>query len=166
MERERNSQKAKFWAAQNVLEPLARTFKTDKSLATFTRKARTRAYLVKRHRRELSYSYRVTALGSEARGTAYEINIPTTMRTDLMVARCLARLIFNRTRVADIAAFHGWEYCGIFLDVVHALMGKNAGALLKASYQAKGVRFKPKKVVKVTPEMLERLALARAKRVS
>jgi hypothetical protein len=169
MPRERNSQFGKFWKAQSVLDSIDRPFKTKKGMTTYIRKATDRAFLRRRYP-ELAKPIHIEFLPKfhREKGSSLSVSIPENRMNMHCVLYCLTRVIWCRearkTRGGTTWAYNGWQWAAIYLDVVQSLMGKEAADLLKSAYSVYRVRWKPKKKVEVTDEMLERLAAARAKR--
>jgi hypothetical protein len=170
MPRQRNSQYGKFWAAQSTIDSHGRDFTAARALP-YIKKAQARVFLLRRYP-SFARSFRVDWLprNHRERGDYWSIGIPEGKYDECTIIYCLARVIWSResssSRDGREWAYTGWQWASIYLDLVHALMGKPAADLLKAAYQVHGVRWKPKKKVTVTPAMLERLAAARAKKGS
>lgn len=163
MDRPRNTQRAKFWRAQAVLSEVSRPFKTERGVKRFVINARERAFLRRRYGEFLTRDIMVKFEGQPEAGR-WIIVAPGTEWKEHSMCRLIARVIWHRKQPYHCPlAWHGIEYCAIYVDVVQAMMGRTSAELLKNSFRAHGVRFKPKKKVTVTEEMRERLAAARAK---
>lgn len=164
MPRERDTQFARFWRAQSVINPFDKQFKTEKGLNSYVERACGRAFLLRRYPcLKLRVGVRHLRGRDREFGGYWSVGIPITSRNLRTVIYVLARTIWMRTD--DLRRAHyGWQFVAIYIDVVHALMGKAEADLLRESCKSYGVRWKPKKKVTVTPEMIERLAAARQKR--
>lgn len=169
MGRARDSQRSAFWAAQAVLETHARLIETQKRMLRFVENARSRAYLKRRYktalRREIILDFCVWDTRENFEPFYSTITVPPKKDkwTDLTMCRQIAYVLLMRTH--GQAAWHGREFCAIYLDVVRAMMGAAAYELLKGSFRKHKVRFTPKRVL--SPEQRaaarERLAKAREK---
>ena len=123
-----------------------------------------RVFLARRYpNARLTRSFDVGLKGGQLEAKAFALNIPMVHHNDWAVARMVARMLFYRCDPYEKWAWYGWEYCAILVDVTQALMGASAATMLKESMRANRVRWKPKATRTVTPEMVERLASARAK---
>jgi hypothetical protein len=77
----------------------------------------------------------------------------------------LAHIIVN---TSPTAAWHGWEFCEVYLNLIHRFLGKEAHDSLRAEFKARKVKFnKPRAKRQLTEEqraeLRERLARARAR---
>ena len=114
--------------------------------------------------------------GREGRGHAtasfnhnkFEIRVPTRQngawaRRKWVALHELAHALTYQSRPA-----HGWEFASAYLDLVRGSLGQELHDKLKASFRAHGVRFRPKRVVNLSPaqreERRQRMAAVRAKR--
>jgi hypothetical protein len=125
---------------------------------------RDRVFLARRYpNARLGAEFSIELKGGKLGAKKYDLNIPMTCHNDWDVARTVARMIFYRCDPYERWAWYGWEFCAILVDVVQALMGQTAAKVLTESMRANRVRWKPKATRTATPEMIERLAAARAK---
>jgi hypothetical protein len=160
MTRPRNSQYAKFWKAQGILASISRELKTEKQVERFVSNARERAFLKRRYP-HLQYGIHVSHEETKLVALYNEINIPPAHRREHEICRQIAIVLFYRADWREQWAWHGWQFCAIYLDVVRAMMGKKAHDVLKASFRANRVRFAEKKSRAASPEMLAALEKAR-----
>lgn len=167
---ETDSQKGKLYKAEKVLAPMSKRLPEVKDIEKFVKKALGRATIQRRYGRHLRQSIQVKPgrNGSSATGGYWSIKMPPWSRTEYIVLHELAHTLTQRIHGFKIAG-HGWQYAGIYLDLVRYVMGKEAGDALKASFREHKVRFRPKK--KVTrqvdrAELVARMAKAREARAA
>jgi putative metallohydrolase (TIGR04338 family) len=87
-------------------------------------------------------------------------------RREPVVLHELTHLIITN-RHNNSAAWHGWEFCAVYLQLVQHYMGRDAAEALKSAYKGNKVRFRaPRKRKPLTEEqkavLRDRLAVARA----
>ncbi|AXQ69237.1 hypothetical protein HOU02_gp488 [Caulobacter phage CcrBL9] len=87
--------------------------------------------------------------------------MPRWARCEHIVLHEVAHSLTIRRHGYHVAS-HGWQYAAIYLDLVRFGMGVEAHRMLKESFKAHKVRWTPKKTRTASPEVLERLAKARA----
>lgn len=160
--RARDSQRQKVWNATNVVDALGRPV-TRAWVRRFLQTMHERAFLRRRYSTSMQRKWNV--IDKEKRGTGdggyWAITVYEGDLYTHMVVRLAARSIWWRLPVNGRMAWYGPEYAKLLLEVTQVVMGKAAAELLKESYRAHNVRWKPKKKVRVTSEMLDRLAKAR-----
>lgn len=171
MARQHDGQRAKFWAADSILDDHARSLGTETTVKRFIKDACGRAFLTRRYRAELLREI-ILRFDTNPRRRHYEtsywsIIVPPHVSawTDHNLCRQLAYIIHARRDRLGKLAWHGREFCAIYLDVVRALMGVAAHDLLRARFRYTGVRFTPKRTRTLTPEQREaaRSRMARIK---
>lgn len=94
-----------------------------------------------------------------AGGSRSGIKMPVWSRTRGMVCHELAHTVHARQQMTpnpygwQKAPAHGWEFCAIYLRIVHYMMGKDAHDALKAAFKANRVKFRaPIKRRPLSPE--------------
>lgn len=66
---------------------------------------------------------------------------------------------------APDAAYHSWQYCQIYMDLVRYCVGKEAADQVKAAFKAEGVKWKtPRKLTKPTEQQMAGLTAHNRKR--
>jgi len=101
-----------------------------------------------------------------ARGGESYINIPLWARkTDIIIHEACHTISM---REYDRIAYHGWEFCAVYLEVTLSILGEDAYSALLKSFRKHGVKFK-KPVKRVLTEeqraaLVARAAVARAAR--
>ena len=161
MARARNTQRKRYYNATSIMKSLERPL-TETEIRNLVFSAPNRKFLTSRYP-EVKRPFMGKFFGGKIRGERTYVGIPTTCHTNWYASWAVAQLIWKRRDWREEQAWHGWEFCAVLIDVVHAFMGKVAADTLRESFKLHGVRFKPKRKRKVTPEMLEHLAAARAK---
>jgi len=79
------------------------------------------------------------------------LKLPAWARTPLIILHEISHGVTIQKHGTQIA-WHGREYAAIYLDLVRHFLGTEAGDRLRASYKAKGVKHRPKRVL--SPEQL------------
>jgi hypothetical protein len=91
-----------------------------------------------------------------ANGSFHQIKMPKWSRTRGMVAHELAHTVHLRMghgRKPQEWQWHGWEFCSIYLRLVHYMMGTEAHDALKAALKQNRVKYrKPIKRRPLSPE--------------
>lgn len=163
MKRDRDSQRAKFWSAIKILGEYDRKLDGDE-VERQVKRFRANAFLARRYPDLADDPLAVRHGGRKGSGAYFiQVNKPGCTASELVYL--LARVLFNRTDTGK-PAWYGWEFAEQYLDATRVIMGKGVHDLLQARMKALRVRYAPKAKRTVTPEMLERLAQARAKRSS
>lgn len=95
-----------------------------------------------------------------AKGGASDITMPRWARTQYIVVHEVSHSIQVRTygRRLDMA-WHGWQFCDIYLRLVLYVMGREAHDALKASFKAARVKFRQPRKRELTPEQRQAAAL-------
>jgi putative metallohydrolase (TIGR04338 family) len=94
------------------------------------------------------------------------ISIPVWARNEAVVLHELAHTICLRQGGRE--AFHGWQFCAVYLRLVLYMMGREAHGVLKTAFKANRVRFtEPRKRQPLDPErraaLVARLAAYRTR---
>lgn len=146
---QRDNQRRKLYRAEDVLKAHSKRLETVKDIERFVEKLRKRATLVRRYGPELRRSFYIGdgRMRSKAGGDSRGIYMPRWSRTEFIVLHELAHSISIRKFGRSTIAGHGREFCGVYLDLVRYVLGKEAGEALKASFKAHGVKYKPKRRV-------------------
>ncbi len=170
MHEERDQQRSKLYKAERIaLETMSSPLPTIKDIELYLNKVFAKAPIQRRFGKYLNRQIEVRdGRGRlKAGGCAAYITIPVGEdkwgRHQWVVLHEIAHSITQRKYGMKPAA-HGWQFAAIYLDLVRFGMSKEAHDALKASFKAHKVRFTEKKTRKATPEMIERLAKARAMR--
>jgi hypothetical protein len=181
--KERDSQRSKLYTAEKeALEQFATPLPKVEDIQAYILKQSARTTLQTRYGRAREVANWPIMIGDgrrTRRALAYGTNkmtFPRWARKDWVVLHEWAHIIHNRldargsllksnvgTRTEELqgGASHGWQYAAIYLDLVRFCMGKEAYEALKAAFKTHKVRYKPKRSVVVTEEMLGRLKAAR-----
>ena len=170
MTEERDQQRSKLYKAEKVLWGKTKALPTTDDMDAYIRKLQTRAVLVKRFGPALTRYIRVKdGRGRRAAcGGANYISMPLWSRNEWIVLHEAAHTVTIRLFGSNVSA-HGWQYANVYLQLVKSMLGSEMHDLLKESFKKNRVRFSPKQTrakKPVTPELLERLAMARASRLT
>lgn len=167
--RERDSQRAKVYRAEEVLESFAVSLPEIKDIEGYVQ----RVWASKRVQAAFAFPNLMNVPRvHDGRGrrrpaaNASMIKMPRWCRNTHIVLHELAHVIAICHHGRGVA-WHGWQYCSVYLKLVLCVMGREAHNALKASFQKHRVRFRPKAPRKpLTPEqrmvMVARFAAARA----
>lgn len=168
--RERDTQRARVYKCDRVLMETAAALPSVRDVERFVKKT----FASKRVREAFPKAMRPTlpTVGDgrgrrAACGGPGGIKIPTWARNEAVVLHELAHTICLRQGGRE--AFHGWQFCAVYLKLVLYLMGREAHNTLKAAFKANRVRFtEPRKRQPLSPEqaaaLTERLAQYRRTR--
>lgn len=106
-----------------------------------------------------------------ARGGEIGLTLPKWARCEPVILHELAHTITIRT-LRDIA-WHGREFCEVYLNLVHFVLGQEASEALKQAFKANNVKYRkpsPRKQRILTEdqrqELRDRMAKARAARTA
>jgi len=166
----RDTQRARVYKSDSALIAIAKPLPTVKDVERFTR----RLLQMKRVKEAFPRSarYDVPNVGdgrgrSRACGGEWEIKIPLWARNEAVVTHELAHTVALREfgRRGD-AAFHGWQFCSVYLKLTLYGMGREAHDVLKAAFKVNRVKFTaPRAKRQLTDEqrqaLADRLALGR-----
>lgn len=169
--KERDTQRARLYAADDVLEPLAVTFDSIEDIERYVR----RIWKSKRLRASYPDAFRHWTrdptvrrgiANTYARGGVHGIKLPTWAWRQNVVIHELAHTITHRHFGWDVAG-HGWQFCSVYLRMTLLFMGRYAHDNLKLSFKHHRVRFRaPRKSAPVSPErraeLVARLARLRS----
>lgn len=160
MTRERDSQRSKLYKAEKVLESMSARLETVPEMDAFLKKVLSRAPIQARYGRVIQREI-VVRDGRRCRNALGGVNwikMPRWSRTQYIVLHEAAHSITQRKFGLGVAA-HGWQYAGVYLDLVRFGMGPAAGEALKASFKAHKVRFtEPRKRAPLSAEAKAALA--------
>lgn len=166
---ERDQQRSKVYKAEKVLDGKTKKLPTTHDMESYVRKIQSRAVLVKRFGWALTRNIAVKDGRGRRKacgGSSY-ISMPLWSRTEWIVLHEVAHTVTIRLFGFNVSA-HGWQYANIYLQLVKSMLGPEMHDLLKESFKKHRVRTSPKQKrekKEVTPELLERLAKARAARI-
>lgn len=172
----RDTQRAKLYKAEKVLEPFAKPVPSVKDVDRYCRALFKRGRVEAAWPRAAKWRQQKPLVIGDGRGARCaqsfggRISIPLWARKDTIIIHECAHEIIRREVRGDYAS-HGWEYAECFLKLVLYCMGREAHDALKASYKACRVRFtEPRKRAPLSPEkraeLGARLAMARAAKES
>lgn len=172
--RERDSQRQKVYDSERaafgqINTPSNATWKSlDEVERWMQRKIYKSAYLTKKYpilkRYHIDLRPGAGARNAFAKPGDGSITLPLWARREWVVCHEITHII-NDPQVA----WHGWQFCEVYLDIVRHTMGKDAHDKLKAQFKAHRVKFsKPRAKRELTEEQREvlrqRMAVARAAR--
>lgn len=166
---ERDSQRSRLYKADDVLKPFAKPLLTVKDMERFVRRVWSSNRLHKKYRVGSRLPVVKDGRGRRnAGGWSGGITMPLWARSTNVALHELAHTITQRHYGYTVAA-HGWQYCGVFLQLVRWFIGKEAHDAFKLSMKQNKVRFTaPRQRKPITAEQREvliaRMALARAAR--
>ena len=171
MRRPRDSQRSKVYLAEGVLNKHSTVLTTVEHVEAFAAKI----WDIKRFHETYPRAFRwhkQPPRVKDGRGTRnatggrYAINIPLWARNTRIVTHELAHTV--SLREYDDIAYHGWEFCAVFLDLTLTMMGEDAHADLLESFKKHGVRYKkPGKRVMTDEQrqaLIARMEMVRAAR--
>ncbi len=167
---QRDTQRARVYKSDAALVAIAKPLPMVRDVERFTK----RMFGMKRVQEAFPSSarYSMPRVGdgrgrSHACGGEWEIKIPLWARNEAVVIHELAHTIALREfgRRGD-AAFHGWQFCSVYLKLTLYGMGREAHDVLKAAFKKNRVRFTaPRAKRQLTDEqrqaLADRLALGR-----
>lgn len=153
--RERDTQRARLYAADDVLQPHAELMPTVADMEAFVRKMwkskRVAESWPKAHARGIP-----EVLDGRGRRNAGGWHRGITMpkwsrRTDVVIHE-IAHCIVWRELGSEIAG-HGWQFCSVYLRLVLLFMGREVHDELKSSFKKHRIRFTaPRKRKPLDPE--------------
>lgn len=150
----RDSQRQRVYKAETAAFKGAEVaFKTPKEIERWLNKQLRRKVI---QRRYATQTFRKIVCDGKrgTRGNAHAQGSTLYFQRDGMkvwiVLHEAAHAIIFRKHGYKVAA-HGREWCMVYLDLVHFIMGKDKADALKASFRAHKVRYKPKRKVDQTP---------------
>jgi putative metallohydrolase (TIGR04338 family) len=170
----RDTQRSKVYAAGRAIElpykhgvcpdPKLRDIEQCQAFVTKLQQSAWYRRTFPQHRRPVTVKHGGGCSSARACGSGM-IELPAWSRQKAVILHELAHCILTAKHDRR-AADHGWEFCAIHLQLVQHVMGLEAAAKLKAAFKSHGVRFRPKRVVILTPEQraaaAERFAAYRA----
>lgn len=168
--KERDTQRARLYAADDVLEAYAVPLPKVEDMERYVKKVWASKRLAADYPRAWRGGLPTVKDGRghsrNATGGWAGIDMPKWSRKSNVVLHELAHVITIREWTSQTAG-HGWRYCGVFLRLVLIMMGREAHDALKASFKQHRVRFTaPRKGKPLSPErraqLVERLAAYRA----
>lgn len=174
MQRERDSQRSKVYAAERSVEGFETRdrMETISEIEHYVEKVITSAWFqrrwkVKGYRIEDGRGARRATGGLHWGGVAV-LTFPKWSRSKMIVLHELAHACTVKNHGGLVSA-HGWQFASTYLELVTHEMGKETGDALKAAFRAKKVRFaRPRQKRELTEEqkqvLRDRMAKARAAR--
>lgn len=167
---QRDTQRARVYKSDRALIAVAKPLPAVKDVERYTK----RLLHMKRVREAFPKSarYILPKVGdgrgrSHACGWESGIKIPLWARNEAVVIHELAHVVALREygRYGD-AAYHGWQFCSVYLKLTLYGMGREAHDVLKAAFKANRVRYTaPRAKRQLTDEqrqaLADRLALGR-----
>lgn len=145
--RERDSQRARVYRADRLLEARSTKLPQVKDVERFVKHAWGLKRLRDAYPKALGMSPPRVKDGRGCRnasGGYSSITIPLWARNAGVVCHELAHTILIREKGHKPAA-HGWEFCAIFLDLVLYTLGRADHDFLKECFKKERVRFRPKR---------------------
>lgn len=157
--KERDSQRSKLYKAEGVLIPVTERLSSIEHIEKYVKYIwslkRVQTAFPKAMRWNTPRVNDGRGRGSAAADT-HAIYLPKYFRDTATVLHELAHVITRREYGTKIAG-HGWQYCGVYLQLVLYVFGRGAHDILKASMKTHRVRFsEPIKRV-ITEERREQL---------
>lgn len=157
----RDTQRSKIYKSERAaLWPLASPLPSVSDVEKFCKKQLSRAAVQRRWPRA-GETVQVHDGGGRRAACAwggYKISIPLWARSDVVVLHELAHIICARQFRRQEIAGHGWQFAGVFLDLIRICKGRAAHDALKAAFKENRVAFKPPRPKRVlTPEQREKL---------
>lgn len=170
MERPRDSQRSAAFNARSVLRSHSSGRFTMFDCHAYLTKLIDSAWFKRRWPRVRSDRLNLTTTTGAGRANVSFANMEITLgegdRTDWM---CLWMISYfcARAQYGDDIAWHGWEFCAVFLELVEHQMGRDAAAALTAEWRDRKVRYRaPRPRRELSPEQKQaavaRLAAARS----
>jgi putative metallohydrolase (TIGR04338 family) len=162
----KDSQRGKVYTAESELKKEGTRFTSYNDMVIFIEKIRSNAFLRRRYNSQLKrpIGLKINKGKRWAWGNADHITIPEFGGWAWMpsvVCHEVAHTITLRTPRIPLMQYqsHGRQFCAVYLNVVRAMMGREAYEELKANFKAHGVKFTPKKKsAPLTPERRQALA--------
>lgn len=156
---ERDSQRKKVYSAiATVAKSVGTPLPTMPEVERFVRKVMSRSTLQRRYGLTLTKDIDVRdGRGkSWATGDRDMITVPKVQRNTIYVLRAMAYTIGMRYRGfyptgdrTDLknrkAAWHGWEYCAILMDLVRYGLGEEEAKALKAEFSSQNIKWRQTK---------------------
>jgi hypothetical protein len=164
----RDSQRGKAYKAERVLDDpkFSGPLPTVQNIEAYVSLIGLKAPLRKRYGSALDLKRYPIRVG-DGRGTrsafahgSHKITIPTWARSEWIVLHEVAHIVHTRlysgwtngSRAKELgdpnAAWHGWQWASVYLDLVRFVKGKEAHDALKESFRKHKVRFRPKRAGK------------------
>ena len=144
MKRERDSQRARFWKAITALDPFTKPLPEMTDVRHFVGDLRDNPAIQRLYPQA---KWRVEI--KDGRGISRDwitypdqnvMSFTRSGRHTVAVVRALAFILAHR--VERKAAWHGWLYCSILLELVRSGLGRPATDALKAAFDREGVKYK------------------------
>jgi len=166
--RERDTQRARVYKCDAAVNNLAKPLPSVRDVERFVKKVFASKRVQAAYPKAMRWTLPRVGDGRGRRnacGWQGGIKIPLWARNEGVVLHELAHTICMREGGNE--AFHGWQFCSIYLRLVLYMMGREAHDALKAAFKANRVRFtKPRASKPMDPErraaMVARLAEYRA----
>jgi putative metallohydrolase (TIGR04338 family) len=167
----RDTQRSRLYKAETALINIAKPLYEVRDVEKYVKRVLARQSILRRYPRT-NPNVRVKDGRGTRRALAYgshTISLPLWARNEAVVLHELAHTIAVRHYYREKIAGHGWQFAAILLDLVRAMMGKEAHDLLRASFKEHKVRYvAPRQKRELTPEQREelraRLAAIRAEK--
>jgi putative metallohydrolase (TIGR04338 family) len=169
--RERDTQRSRVYKCDWAMEPLSKPLPAVRDVERFVKKVFNSKRVQAAFPKACRWSRLPTVGDGRGRRRAFGweggIKIPVWARTDFVVIHELAHTITMRE--GNREAFHGWQFCSVYLKLVLYLLGREAHDALKAAFKANRVRFtEPRKHKPLDPErraaLISRLATYRTRK--
>lgn len=160
IERPRETQRIKLYKAETVLRKYAQPLPEITDIERYIKKVFQYAHLKRRYGDHLLRDI-IVKDGRGCRNALafgrFSIAIPLWARDTHIVLHEVAHIIAHRVYGTYKIAGHGWEYAGVYLEVVRAAMGVEAHNELKASFKKHKVRYTKPVKRQLTDEQREAL---------
>lgn len=148
MKKPRDSQRSRVYAAEGVIQQKAAdpAFEELAACQKYVDRIRHSAWFRRHYPGALQYIRLKDGRGStRARADNATIDLPRWGRQKAVILHELAHCVIRQTYGSRTMAGHGREWAAVYLALVRRWMGREAAAKLKASFQERRVRFRPKR---------------------
>ena len=168
--RERDTQRSKVYRAESAADISGKRYETIPEIEAYLNRVFLHEWFKRHHPRARGFVVkdgrgRSKACGGALGWRSVKMSLPKWSRCEGVILHELAHGL-TEIEWGRGTAWHGWEFCKTFLELVKHYQGKEAGERLRLSFKEHRVRYcKPKVGRKLTPEQYEvacsRLAAAR-----
>ena len=131
----RDTQKSRVYSAERSV-PHGRRLETVPEIQAFLDGIIKQKWFIQRYGEKHPISISDGRGTRIARGGGWHVNLPGWSRSELIILH-----EFAHNLQPSWSAWHGREFCKIFLELVSFVMGRVAYSLLKAAYQEKRVKW-------------------------
>ena len=173
--RERDSQRSKVYRAEGAANVEGQRIETIPEVKAYLKRIFSHEWFKRHHPHARRFIVkdgrgRSKACGGATGWHSVRMSLPLWSRCEGVILHELAHGL-TTLKWGRGTAWHGWEFCKTFLELVKHYQGKEAGERLRLSFKEYRVRYcKPKRGRKLTPEQYEaacfRLEMAREARAA